>query len=133
MKVFLDTNVWMSATVFSGLCEALVLQCAEHHRLLSSALVQQEAHDVLRRKFPQVPHACALFDAAWQAAELIADHAAPPEDNDRRNDQDCQRTSGRGAHAGLPRSDASPSASVWTSSCWNNAPRESTADEIRCE
>lgn len=84
MKVFLDTNVWMSATVFSGLCEALVLQCAEHHRLLSSALVQREAHDVLRRKFPQVPHACALFDAAWQAAELIADHAAPPEDNDRR-------------------------------------------------
>jgi len=84
MRVFLDTNVWMSATIFSGLCEALVLQCAEHHSLLSSALVQQEAYAVLQRKFPQVPHACALFDAAWQTAELIADHIEPPDDNDRR-------------------------------------------------
>ncbi|MGQ0708289.1 MAG: PIN domain-containing protein [Rhodoferax sp.] len=84
MKVFLDTNVWMSATIFAGLCEALLLQCAEYHRLLSSALVQREAHEVLRRKFPQVPNACVLFDAAWQAAELIADHAEPADDNDRR-------------------------------------------------
>ena len=84
MRVFLDTNVWMSATVFSGLCEALVLQCAEHHKLLSSALVQREAHAVLQRKFAQVPQACALFDAAWQTAELITDHDSPPEDNDRR-------------------------------------------------
>lgn len=84
MKVFLDTNVWMSAIIFSGLCEALVLETTEHHDLLSSALVQQEAHEVLLRKFPQVPNACALFDAAWQAAGLIADHAEPPDDNDRR-------------------------------------------------
>lgn len=41
MRVFLDTNVWLSATIFSGLCETLVLQCAEHHILLSSALVQR--------------------------------------------------------------------------------------------
>lgn len=84
MKVFLDTNVWMSATIFSGLCEALVLQCAEHHILLSSVLVQQEAHLVLQRKFPHVPHACELFDAAWQTAELIPDHDEPSDDNDRR-------------------------------------------------
>ena len=25
-----------------------------------------------------------MFDAAWQTAELIADHDSPPEDNDRR-------------------------------------------------
>ncbi|MDP2368767.1 putative toxin-antitoxin system toxin component, PIN family [Rhodoferax sp.] len=84
MRVFLDTNVWLSATIFAGLCEALVLQCAEHHNLVSSALVRQEAHAVLLRKFPQVPNACALFDAAWQTAELIADHVEPPQDNDRR-------------------------------------------------
>lgn len=84
MKVFLDTNVWMSATIFSGLCEALVLQCAELHCLLSSALVQREAHAVLQRKFPYVHNACALFDAAWQSTELIADHDQPGDDNDRR-------------------------------------------------
>lgn len=84
MKVFLDTNVWLSATVFSGLCEELVLQCAQRDWLISSALVQTEAHEVLLRKFSQALNACELFDAAWQAAELIADVAEPVGDNDRR-------------------------------------------------
>lgn len=84
MKVFLDTNVWLSATIFSGLCEELLLQCAERGWLLSSALVQTEAHEVLVRKFPLTPNACALFDASWQAAQLIADVAEPADDNDRR-------------------------------------------------
>ena len=84
MRVFLDTNVWLSATVFSGLCEELVLQCAEQSWLLSSALVQAEAHEVLARKFPQATNACALFDAAWHAALLIPDVTEPATDNDRR-------------------------------------------------
>lgn len=84
MKVFLDTNVWLSATIFSGLCEELVLQCTEHGWLISSALIRTEAHEVLRRKFPQAPNACALFDASWQVATLIADVAEPADDNDRR-------------------------------------------------
>lgn len=84
MKVFLDTNVWLSATIFSGLCEELVLQCTEKGWLISSALVQTEAHQVLARKFPQAPHAAALFDTVWQAAVLIPDLAEPVDDNDRR-------------------------------------------------
>ena len=84
MKVFLDTNVWLSATIFSGLCEDLVLQCAETGCLLSSALVQTEAHDVLARKLPQAPHAAALFDTVWQSAVVIPDLADPVDDNDHR-------------------------------------------------
>ena len=84
MKVFLDTNVWLSATIFSGLCEELVLQCAERGELLSSALVQFEAHEFFKRKFPHVPNACALFDASWRVAQLIADVTEPANDNDRR-------------------------------------------------
>lgn len=84
MKVFLDTNVWLSATIFPGLCEALLLQCTEHHSLLSSALVQREAYAVLQRKFSQTHNACDLFDAVWQIAELIPDHDQPEDDNDRR-------------------------------------------------
>lgn len=84
MKVFLDTNVWLSATIFSGLCEELVLQCTEKGWLISSALVQTEAHEVLSRKFPQAPQAAALFDTVWQAAVLIPDLAEPVDDNDRR-------------------------------------------------
>ncbi|MBE0473408.1 hypothetical protein [Rhodoferax sp.] len=84
MKVFLDTNVWLSATVFSGLCEELVLQCADRGWLYSSELVRQEAHEVLTRKFPQRPDASVLFDLAWQAAALIDDVAEPKNDNDVR-------------------------------------------------
>lgn len=84
MRVFLDTHVWLSATIFSGLCEELVIQCADRGWLLSSALIRSEAHEVLQRKFPHAPNACALFDASWRSAELIADMATPVDDNDRR-------------------------------------------------
>lgn len=84
MKVFLDTNVWVSATIFSGLCEELVLQCADRDWLYSSALIQHEAHEVLARKFPQNPDACGLFDASWLVAVLVDDVTEPPDDNDQR-------------------------------------------------
>jgi len=84
MRIFLDTNVWLSATIFPGLCEELLLQCFERHSLLSSVLIQTEAHEVLLRKFPQVPNACAWFDATWQDAILIPDVTEPADDNDQR-------------------------------------------------
>ena len=84
MRVFLDTNVWLSATIFSGLCEELVIQCAERGWLLSSTLVRAEAHEVLLRKFPHAPNACGLFDVSWNVAEQIADATEPVDDNDRR-------------------------------------------------
>lgn len=84
MKVFLDTNVWLSATVFSGLCDALLTACAEREWLITSALVREEAHTVLVRKFPHMPQAAALFDAAWNEAPQIPDHPEPADDNDRR-------------------------------------------------
>jgi predicted nucleic acid-binding protein len=84
MKVFLDTNVWLSATIFSGLCEALVTECADRDWLVPSALVRDEAHDVLARKFPHLPNAPSLFDASWSEAPLVADIADPASDNDAR-------------------------------------------------
>ncbi len=84
MKVFLDTNVWLSATVFAGLCEDIVVQCADRAWLVSSALVRLEAHEVLQRKFPQQTQACELFDAVWLSASLIEDVTEPAGDNDER-------------------------------------------------
>lgn len=84
MKVFLDTNVWVSATIFSGLCEELVVQCADRDWLYSSPLVQAEAHEVLAHKFPHCPAACQLFDASWSVAVRIADVSEPSKDNDQR-------------------------------------------------
>jgi len=84
MRVFLDTNVWLSATIFAGLCEDILLQCADRGWLVSSQLVRTEAHDVLGRKFFQQPEAIKLFDAVWRSAILIDDVAEPAHDNDER-------------------------------------------------
>ena len=58
--------------------------CAERGELYSSLLIQLEAHEVLQRKFPKTVNAGDLFDASFQAAQLIADSAEPFDDNDRR-------------------------------------------------
>ena len=84
MKVFLDTNVWLSATVFAGLCEDILVQCADRGWLISSQLVRAEAHDVLKRKFPRQTDTIKLFDAVWLSAKLIDDVATPKNDNDER-------------------------------------------------
>ena len=84
MKVFLDTNVWLSATVFSGLCEAIVMECHQRDWLLTTPLARQEAHEVLDLKFAQVLQARTLFDAIWSEAACVADVAKPADDNDAR-------------------------------------------------
>ena len=84
MKVFLDTNVWLSATVFAGLCEAILIEAAQRSALLTTRLVQQKAHEVLHRKFPHLPHAKALFDAIWAEAACVPDVDEPADDNDAR-------------------------------------------------
>ena len=90
MKVFLDTNVWLSATVFSGLCEAILMECHQREWLLTTPLVQQEAHAVLLRKFPHVPKALALFDSIWCVAAITPDMAEPADDPDARLVQAAQ-------------------------------------------
>lgn len=84
MKVFLDTNVWLSATVFPGLCKAILTECHRCDWLLTSPLLQVEAHDVLVRKFPQLPHSLSWFDAIWAQARCVPDLAEPADDNDVR-------------------------------------------------
>jgi predicted nucleic acid-binding protein len=84
VKVFLDTNVWLSATVFAGLCEAILTESAQRSWLLTTRLVQTEAHAVLVRKFPHVPQAQALFDAIWSEAACAPDVDEPADDNDAR-------------------------------------------------
>lgn len=84
MKVFLDTNVWLSATVFAGLCEAILTESAQRGWLVTTRLVQQEAHEVLVRKFAHLPQACALFDGIWSVANCVPDVAEPADDSDVR-------------------------------------------------
>lgn len=85
MKVFFDTNVWLSAIVFPGLCAELLAALAEtEHELLTSELVRTETHAVLRRKFVRNEQAVELFDLLWASARCIADVDAPADDADAR-------------------------------------------------
>lgn len=85
MKVFFDTNVWLSAMVFPGLCAELLATLMESsHELLGSELVRQETHEVLRRKFPLHGEALALFDLLWAEARCLPDVDDPADDADAR-------------------------------------------------
>jgi putative PIN family toxin of toxin-antitoxin system len=84
MKVFPDTNVWVSAAIFPGLCGDLLVECADRDWLLTSELVRQEAHKVITEKFPKHADATRLFDAAWREAGLVEDADGPRDDNDAR-------------------------------------------------
>lgn len=71
MKVFLDTNVWLSATVFAGLCAEILTESAQRNGLLG-------------RKFPYLPPSQALFDGIWSEAACVSDVDEPADDNDVR-------------------------------------------------
>lgn len=84
MRVFLDTNVWLSATVFAGLCAEILTESAQRGWLLTTRLVQAEAHEVLSRKFAHMPQSLALFDVIWSEAACVPDVDEPTGDNDVR-------------------------------------------------
>jgi predicted nucleic acid-binding protein len=85
MKVFLDSNVWLAAVVFPGLCAELLLELdARGHRLLTSELVRQEVRDVVQRKFKRHEVALERFDSLWACAECVPDMAEPAADADAR-------------------------------------------------
>lgn len=70
--------------MFAGLCEAILTESHRRGWLLTTPLVQAEAHQVLARKFPQLPQAKALFDAIWAEATCLQDMDEPADDNDVR-------------------------------------------------
>ena len=84
MRVFPDTNVWVSGIIFPGLCADLLVECAVRDWLLTSELVRQEAHKVLDEKFPKRSDAIRLFDVAWREASMVEDADGPSDDNDAR-------------------------------------------------
>lgn len=85
MKVFLDSNVWLAAVVFPGLCAELVLELdARGHRVLTSALVREEVRGVMQRKFKRHGVALERFDSLWACALCVPDTAEPAQDADAR-------------------------------------------------
>jgi putative PIN family toxin of toxin-antitoxin system len=58
MRVFLDTNVLISAFTTRGLCEDVVREVLASHDLIISALLLKEINQVLREKF-KIPRSLA--------------------------------------------------------------------------
>lgn len=84
MRVFLDTNIWISAFTASGLCEELLSACLERHEVLTSRLVWQEIEGVLGRKLSPAPETRKLIEELWNAAESVPDLPPAAGDNDMR-------------------------------------------------
>ncbi len=85
MRFFLDTNVWLSAVVFQGLCAELLIELdLRGHRWITSDLVRSEVHTLLQRKFRRHAAAVERFDALWACAVRVPDVAEPADDDDAR-------------------------------------------------
>lgn len=62
MRVMIDTNILVSALVFSGrTMDALIAKITIEHRLVLSSYVIDELLDVVKRKFPGKADATDLF------------------------------------------------------------------------
>lgn len=85
MKVFFDTNVWLSALIFPGLCAELLAASHEAgHELLTTELIRKETLAVLQRKFARHEQAVVIFDRLWLQARCIPDVDTPADDADAR-------------------------------------------------
>lgn len=84
MKVFLDTNVWISAFVARGVCEELLLRVLEAGSARTSPLVWEELAEVLTRKVSPSPTAWNRIRSLWCSAERVEDAPADNTDNDSR-------------------------------------------------
>lgn len=84
MRVFLDTNIWVSAIAAAGLCEALVKALFASHELLGSELVWDALSSVLVRKLGFSSEELAEARALFEEVTLVPDAPATIEDNDAR-------------------------------------------------
>jgi uncharacterized protein len=84
MRVFVDTNVWVSAIAAPGLCDELLKQLFANHEVLGSELVWSELEAVLLRKlkFSQQEIVTAL--AMYSGTIQLADVSSLSKDSDAR-------------------------------------------------
>lgn len=84
MRVFVDTNVWVSAMASPGLCDELLKQLFASHEVLGSELVWRELAMVLVRKLEFSPREIDAARAMFSEATQLADVSVPRKDSDAR-------------------------------------------------
>jgi four helix bundle protein len=77
LRVFLDTNVLVSAFLGSGLCRDLLRTIADEHDLVVSSLVVEEYQRVLRDKFGASETDLNEALTMIQHAEVVSDASTP--------------------------------------------------------
>lgn len=84
MRIFVDTNIWVSAIATPGLCDELLKQLFRSHEVLASELVWREFETVLVRKLRFTPQEVAAARAMFGEGVLLADVPVSRGDNDTR-------------------------------------------------
>ena len=84
MRVFLDTNVWISAFVASGTCRRLVAFALPFHETLSTELVRQEIIAVLTEKLKAPPASTQWLEDILRETRSVEDADPAVGDNDAR-------------------------------------------------
>ena len=84
MKIFLDTNVWVSALMAPGICEDLLFDSCKQGIAISSPLVWEELAEVLRRKVKAPEPVVAAARILWLDTIRIAEPFEPAHDADAR-------------------------------------------------
>jgi len=84
MRVFVDTNVWVSAIASPGLCDGLLKRLFAGHEVLGSELVWRELASVLARKLRFSQQEIALAREMFSEAIQLADVVEPRKDSDAR-------------------------------------------------
>ncbi len=86
MRVFLDTNVLVSAFLGSGLCRDLLRTIADEHDLVVSSLVVEEYQRVLRDKFGASETDLNEALTMIQHAEVVSDASTPTHSRERADE-----------------------------------------------
>ena len=84
MKLFLDTNIWVSALMAPGLCEDMLFDSCKQDIAMSSPLVWEELAEVLRRKVKAPETVVAAARILWLDTIRVAEPAEPADDADAR-------------------------------------------------
>lgn len=78
MRVFLDTNVLVSALATRGLCADLYERLITEHETVIGEPVIAEVLDILQRKFKATPDLLVNVEAELRLLEVIAAQATAP-------------------------------------------------------
>ena len=79
MRVFLDTNIIVSAFATRGLCADLFREILAAHTLITSEHILQETEDVLARRFKVPEETVGEIIALLRKQEIVTPSDTPPQ------------------------------------------------------